>query len=93
MAKGVKTGGRQKGSKNKVTVEREAQIASSGLTPLEFMLQNLRDKTKEDSVRMYAAVHAAPYCHPKLVTRSSRAKTTTKDIAGEWTMVRLIRAD
>ena len=24
MAKGVKTGGRQKGSKNKVTVEREA---------------------------------------------------------------------
>jgi hypothetical protein len=29
MAKGVKTGGRQKGSKNKVTVEREAQIASS----------------------------------------------------------------
>ena len=28
MAKGIKTGGRQKGTPNKVTVEREAEIAS-----------------------------------------------------------------
>ena len=69
-----------------MTVEREAQIASSGLTPLEFMLQILRDKTKEDAARMYAAVHAAPYCHPKLAPVD---KDGAKDIAGEWTVVRL----
>ena len=36
--------GRKKGSPNKVTAAREAEIAASGLTPLDYMLGILRDK-------------------------------------------------
>jgi hypothetical protein len=42
MARGRKTGGRQKGSRNKVMKAREAEIAASGQTPLEAMLDNMR---------------------------------------------------
>ena len=77
--------GRKPGSPNKVTLKREAEIAASGLTPLEFVLQQLRDKTKDDSVRMYAAVHAAPYCHPKL----SPIEQGRDDDNGAVTIVRL----
>lgn len=49
MAKGKKTGGKRKGSKNKITLEREAghaeivaQAKAAGLTPLEVMLDNMR---------------------------------------------------
>ena len=34
-----KTGGRQKGSKNKITAAREQEIAASGLTPVAFYLR------------------------------------------------------
>lgn len=66
MAKGRKTGGRKKGSRNKRTKAREAAIESSGLTPLEFMLGVLRDPKQEYEMRLDAARSAAPYVHPKL---------------------------
>lgn len=59
--------GRKPGVPNKVTAKREAEIASSGLTPLDFMLSVLRDEGADFSVRFHAAKHAAPYCHPKRV--------------------------
>jgi hypothetical protein len=65
MAAGIKTGGRQKGTPNKATVAKQAQIAASGLTPLDFMLAVLRDEEKSFDARMDAAKAAAPYCHPK----------------------------
>jgi hypothetical protein len=37
-----KTGGRRKGTPNKATAERQAQVAASGKTPLEVMLDNMR---------------------------------------------------
>jgi hypothetical protein len=37
-----KTGGRCKGTPNKATTERQAQVAASGKTPLEVMLDNMR---------------------------------------------------
>ena len=64
MAKGQKTGGRQKGTPNKATAKRETEIAATGLTPLEFMLRIVRDPMKDDKDRLTAAVHAAPYRHP-----------------------------
>ena len=65
MAKGYKTGGRRKGTPNKITAElREA--AMEGLTPLEYMLQVLRDETEDEKRRDAMAVAAAPYLHPKL---------------------------
>ena len=64
--KGKKTGGRQKGSKNKATAEREKQIAASGLTPLDYMLGILRDELADPQRRDDMAKAAAPYVHPKL---------------------------
>jgi len=66
MATGIKTGGRKKGVPNKATAAKQAEIAASGLTPLEFMLDVMRDEDNEQSVRLDAAKAAAPYVHPKL---------------------------
>ena len=67
MALGRKTGGRVAGvSKNKAIKAREAAIAASGLTPLQYMLQVMRDKGQEAAMRLSAAKSAAPYVHPSL---------------------------
>lgn len=49
MAKGKKTGGRQKGSRNRATVEKEnftmkvvSKAVSDGIMPLDVMLDNMR---------------------------------------------------
>jgi len=67
MKGGAREGaGRKPGVPNKVTAKREAEIAESGLTPLEYMLSILRDETQEVAARFEAAKQAAPYCHAKL---------------------------
>jgi len=66
MAKGRKTGGRTKGTPNRATAARQADIAASGLTPLEFILSVMRDEQADTATRLDAAVEAAPYVHPKL---------------------------
>lgn len=58
--------GRKPGSPNKASAERQAEIASSGITPLDYMLTILRDETKSVEDRMEAAKAAAPFVHPKL---------------------------
>lgn len=66
MAKGIKTGGgSRKGRPNRATAEKAAAIAASGLTPLDYMLQVMREGESE-AVRLDAAKSAAPYVHPKL---------------------------
>ena len=69
MAKGKKTGGRKKGTPNHITVQRKAKLSEAqmaGLTPLDYMLGILRDEDAKTAARMHAAVHAAPYIHPRL---------------------------
>lgn len=66
MAQGVKTGGRTKGTPNKATAAKAAEVAASGLTPLDYMLTVLRDEANPPDVRLDAASKAAPYVHPKL---------------------------
>ncbi len=61
-----KTGGRKKGSGNKVKAEQVAAVVASGLTPLQYMLQEMRDERNVKDVRMEAAKAAAPYVHAKL---------------------------
>lgn len=69
MAKSSTSGqGRPKGVKNKVTLYREAEVKASGLTPLDFMLNKLRDENASDEDRKWAAQNAAPYVHPKLAS-------------------------
>lgn len=36
------------------------------ISPLEYMLQLLRDETASKEDRKWAAYHAAPFCHSKL---------------------------
>jgi hypothetical protein len=63
MAKGRKTGGRQKGTKNKRTVELEK--AAGGILPLDYMLQVMRDESRDIELRADMAKAAAPYLHAR----------------------------
>ena len=58
--------GRPKGSRNKATAKREAEIEATGLSPLSFMLSILRDEEASMEDRKWAAEKAAPYVHPRL---------------------------
>ena len=73
-----------KGTPNKATAKREAVIAASGLTPLDFLLQEMRKVENEPSVRIDAAKAAAPYVHPKL---------SSVDINGSLNATLVIRHD
>jgi len=67
MAQGFKTGGRQKGTPNKLTSDTRRAIAEGGETPLEYMIRVMRDETVEPSRRDAMARTAAPYLHPRLL--------------------------
>ena len=67
MAKGRKTGGRRKGTRNRKTVAQFEAISASGeVLPLAYLLKIMRDETEDPDRRMFCAKAAAPYCHPKL---------------------------
>jgi hypothetical protein len=58
--------GRKPGVANKASIERQAEVAASGITPLEFMLAIMRDETADEARRADMAKAAAPYVHPRL---------------------------
>jgi hypothetical protein len=62
---GERRGGRKKGTRNKRTL---AQIAlAEGIqTPLDYMLEVMRDETADIDRRLEMAIAAAPYMHAKL---------------------------
>jgi hypothetical protein len=62
-----KTGGRKKGSMNKVNRAAELRKAAeaSGQTPLEFMLATMRDEKVAMEIRCDMAKAAAPYVHAR----------------------------
>lgn len=60
--------GKPKGIRAKATVAREAEVRASGITPLDWMLQVLRDPLEPNERRDDMAKAAAPYVHPKLAT-------------------------
>lgn len=68
MARGGKRegAGRKAGTPNKTNAAREAEVAASGLTPLDYMLGILRNTDETAENRAWAAEKAAPYVHPKL---------------------------
>jgi hypothetical protein len=74
MANGVKTGGRKKGTPNKATAKKAEQVAASGLTPLDFMLDVMRNAGHDFDIRLDAAKSAAPYVHPKLAAMELTGK-------------------
>ena len=72
-----KTGGRQKGTRNKLTARREAEIAASGLTPLDYMLRILRDENEDRCRRDEMAKAAAPYCHSRFSTVDAKVSVNS----------------
>ena len=66
--KGKKTGGRVKGIPNRRTLDIQKVVAEGGITPLGFLLQELRDETLSREDRRTAAIAAAPYLHSKMPT-------------------------
>lgn len=61
--------GRKTGAVSKATAARKALIeeaSKEGLTPLEYLLQVLRNPNERQDVRLDAAKSAAPYMHPRL---------------------------
>lgn len=80
-----KGAGRKKGSPNRKTMQIQQEIERSGLTPLEYMLEVMRDPNEESQKRLSAANMAAPYCHAKL----SSVELTGKDGAPMQTVTRI----
>jgi hypothetical protein len=69
MATGRKTGGgSRKGRPNRATAAKAAAVAASGLTPLDYLLAEMRDESLDNHLRHDAAKAAAPYVHPRLAT-------------------------
>jgi len=66
MARGRKTGGRRKGSRNRATEEARAAAKSTGVLPLDYMLTVMRDASADVKRRDAMATAAAPYLHSKL---------------------------
>ena len=66
---GARPGAGRKRGPNKVTLKRRtiAEAAlENGLTPLDYMLNTLRDEAQDAKVRREMAAAAAPYVHPRL---------------------------
>jgi hypothetical protein len=60
--------GKKKGTRAKKTVELLEAVASSGETPLEYMLRIMRDENADNSRRDDMAKAAASYVHSKMPT-------------------------
>src|SRR5262245_50976589 len=70
MTVGRKTGGRQRGTPNKVNAEQRAEIARTGETPLDYMIRLMRDESIDVDRRDRMAIAAAPFLHPRLQATS-----------------------
>ena len=66
MAQGSKTGGRQKGTPNRSTAIKSAEIEASGLTPFDYLLSVVRDESADTKERTDAAKAILPYCNARL---------------------------
>jgi hypothetical protein len=66
MAYGFKTGGRTAGTLNKRTEAMLDEIASTGETPLHYMLRVMRDPEAPAVRRDAMAIAAAPYVQAAL---------------------------
>jgi hypothetical protein len=75
--------GRPKGAANKASVARQAEIAASGLTPLDYMLGILRDEARDETQRFEAAKAAAPYVHPRLASTEVRGELQVNDVSAD----------
>jgi hypothetical protein len=79
MARGRKTGGRQKGACNRATEEARAAAAATGVLPLDYMLSVMRDPAADNKRRDAMAVAAAPFLHPRLTAIDAKMSPTASE--------------
>ena len=77
MARGRKTGGRQRGTRNRATVEARAAAEATGILPLDYMLSVMRDGAADSKRRDAMAMAAAPYLHPRLTAIDAKLSPAT----------------
>jgi hypothetical protein len=77
----AKTGGRKKGTKNKRTIALE-QAAKEGNTPLQFMLDTMRDDKVDMALRCDMAKAAAPYLHARRAPEDKKGRVVPPVIYG-----------
>jgi hypothetical protein len=73
MARGRKTGGRQKGIRNRATEEARAAAKATGILPLDYMLSVMRNPRADNRRRDAMAMAAAAYLHPKISSVEPKA--------------------
>ena len=98
MARGRKTGGRQKGTRNRATEEARAAAAATGILPLDYMLAVMRDPNADHKRRDAMAMAAAPYLHSRLTAvdaklSSAAAKPSPEKMVVEFVMPSHTRDD
>ena len=76
-----KAPGRPKGSRNQTPRNRRLAAEVAGMTPLQYLLSIMTDKTQEQGVRVDAAKAAAPYCHARLQSIQVQEKPYDGDSA------------
>jgi hypothetical protein len=74
MARGRKTGGRQKGARNRATDEARAAAAASGV---------LRDSAADSKRCDAMAMAAAPYLHPRLTAIDAKLSSANAEQPSE----------
>jgi hypothetical protein len=82
LGKRQKTGGRQKGTPNRRTVEPQAALAAikaSGTSPMAFFADLLANEQAPLELRFQAAKELAPYVHPRLASVESRTGGMTHE--------------
>ena len=73
--------GRPKGSKTTKTRDIAVRAAAEGISPVEFMLNIMRDESADMERREAMAKACAPFCHPRLAytTVKQTEKSPTPD--------------
>jgi hypothetical protein len=73
--------GRKPGSPNLKTMHIAMAALGNGLTPVEYMLQIMRDIEESPERRLDAARSVAPYIHPRLSSVEAKVETTNHEAA------------
>ena len=85
---GQRTGaGRKPGAINRATAAARDMAEATGVTPLEFMLQVMRDDGAERSERLDMAKAAAPYVHARLSSVEAKVEVTEQVEEVRWSIV------
>jgi hypothetical protein len=89
MTWGRKTGGRQKGTRNRATEEARVAAQATGILPLDYMLSVMRDPAADHKRRDAMAMVAAPYLHPELSAIDAKLRPAAAESSPKRSSIRV----